>query len=377
MARRGVQMGNKMKAARLHKIGTPFSIDEIDVPSPRATDVLVKVRACGVIPNMKNVVSHYAEWFPFLPLPPLPAIYGLDAAGEVVEVGSHVHGISRGDRVYVNPGTSCGSCHACRRGQPINCAAYTFLGYFGFGESSKKVFVDYPYAGFAEYMTAPASSLVKLPSQMSFEQAARMGYLGTAYSALRKAGAGAGQSILISGATGTLGLGAVLLALGMGATKIFGVARNRVLLERLRAIAPNRVHVLSAGDREIGDWVREHTDGLGADIFIDAVGPGAPHSTSLAGIDALRRGGRMVDIGGMSEPLPLQMFKLMCFQISVIGSLWFDVAEGQDMVEMVAAGTLDLSVLEHQHFPLAKINEALRAVDARAGGFTNVVVAHD
>jgi threonine dehydrogenase-like Zn-dependent dehydrogenase len=365
-----------MMAARLHEIGTAFSLDSLEVPTPRATDVLVKVRACGVIPNMKNVIAHYAEWFPFLPLPPLPAIYGLDAAGEVAEVGSHVHGIKPGDRVYVNPGTSCGSCHACRRGEPINCPAYTFLGYFGFGEESRQIFTDYPYAGFAEYMTAPATSLVKLPAAMSYEEGARLGYLGTAYSALRKAGARAGQSVLVSGATGTLGLGTVLLALGMGATKIFGVARNRELLERLRAIAPSRIHVLSAGDRPLGDWVREHTDGLGADVFIDAVGPGAPHAMSLAGIDALRRGGRMVNIGGMSEPLPLEMFRLMCFQISVIGSLWFDVAEDQDMAEMAAAGTLDLSMLEHQRFPLAQIEQALEAVDRRNGGFTNVVITH-
>jgi alcohol dehydrogenase len=177
-----------MKAARLHQVGTKFSIDEIAVPKPRPNDVLIKVKACGIIPNMKNVMAHYAEWFPFLPLPPLPAIYGLDASGEVVEVGSQVKSIKSGDRVYVNPGTSCGSCHACRCGQPINCDAYTFLGYFGFGPRSSQVFVDYPYAGFAEYMTAPASSLVKLPASVSYESAARLGYLGTAYSALRKAG---------------------------------------------------------------------------------------------------------------------------------------------------------------------------------------------
>ena len=93
-----------MKAARLHQVGTDFSVDEIAVPQPRPNDVLVKVKACGVIPNMKNVIAHYAEWFPFLPLPPLPAIYGLDAAGEVVAVGDQVREIAVGDRVYVNPG---------------------------------------------------------------------------------------------------------------------------------------------------------------------------------------------------------------------------------------------------------------------------------
>ncbi|NRP90692.1 alcohol dehydrogenase [Ensifer adhaerens] len=366
-----------MKAARLHTVGTNFSIDTIEVPTPGPHDVLVKVKACGIIPNMKNVMAHYAEWFPFLPLPPLPAIYGLDASGDVVAVGEKVKAISVGQRVYVNPGTSCGSCHACRCGQPINCDAYTFLGYFGFGPRSEEVFKDYSYAGFAEYMTAPASSLVKVPNKVSYEVAARMGYLGTAYSALRKAGARSGQTVIISGATGTLGLGAVLLALGMGVTKLFAVARNEALLERVRALAPDRIEVLSVGTESLGDWVRGHTGGLGADIFVDAVGPGAPHSLSLEGINALRRGGRMVDIGGMSEPLPLEMFRLMCFQISVIGSLWFDVAEGEDMMRMAEAGTLDLSVFEHHAFPLDKISDALEAVDNRAGGFSNVVIMHE
>jgi D-arabinose 1-dehydrogenase-like Zn-dependent alcohol dehydrogenase len=67
----------------------------------------------------------------------------------------------------------------------------------------------------------------------------------------------------------------------------------------------------------------------------------------------------------------------MCFQISVIGSLWFDVAEGQDMVEMAAAGTLDLSVFEHERYPLRDISKALEAVDRRTGGFSNVVIVHE
>lgn len=80
----------------------------------------------------------------------------------------------------------------------------------------------------------------------------------------------------------------------------------------------------------------------------------------------------MVDIGGMFEDLPLP--KLMAMQISVIGSLWFSVAEGQDLAAMAAAGTLDLSVFEHEVFPLEEVNEALASLSHRHGGFTNVVV---
>ncbi len=363
-----------MKAARLHQVGPTFQVDSIEIPQLRAHDVLVEVKACNLVPNLRNVIESYPSWFPYLPLPKLPAVYGLDAAGIVKEVGPGVHGLKVGDRVYVNPGRSCGSCHACLRGQHINCTAYTFQGYFGFGPGSQEIFEDYPYGGLCQYMTAPASGLVKLPEAISFSQGCRFGYLGTAYSALRKAGVCSGQSVLISGASGTLGLGAVLLALAMGATKIFAMARNQELLERVRAIAPERIHTLSVGEREIGDWVREHTEGLGADVFVDAVGPGAPHELSIEGINALRRGGRMVDIGGMSEDLPVPMFKLMCFQISVIGSLWFTVAEGQDMAQMAAAGTLDLSVFDQEVFPLERVNEAMDAIAGRKGGFTNFVI---
>ena len=138
-------------------------------------------------------------------MPTLPAIYGLDAAGIVSKVGSQVRNVKPGDRVYVNPGRDSGDSHASLRGERINDPAYTFQGYFGFGAGSQEIFEDYPHGGFCEYMKAPADGLVVLPESISFEAACRFGYMGTSYSALRKAGAGAGTSVLINGGTGTLG----------------------------------------------------------------------------------------------------------------------------------------------------------------------------
>ena len=119
-----------MLAARLHEIGKPMQLEHLPVPTPRPTDVVVQVKACNVVPNLKNVLATYAEWFPYLPLPELPAIFGLDSAGVVTQVGDQVRGTRVGDRVYVNPGLSCGSCRACRRGEDPNCPAsvsYTHL----------------------------------------------------------------------------------------------------------------------------------------------------------------------------------------------------------------------------------------------------------
>src|SRR5262249_50989367 len=117
----GQRGGNDMAtmiAARLHAYGQPMTLDKIDVPEPRPTDVLIEVKACGVVPNLARVVSNF--FGTLTPdnkmMPPLPAIFGLDPAGVVAKVGSQVFHVSPGERVYVNPGRSCGSCKMCRSG---------------------------------------------------------------------------------------------------------------------------------------------------------------------------------------------------------------------------------------------------------------------
>jgi len=368
-------MTKSMRAARLHVEGQPFQVDTVPVPEVRPTDVLVEVKAAGVVPNLRNVVTHYSQWFPFLPLPRLPAIYGLDSAGVVSAVGNQVRSVKVGDRVYVNPGLSCGNCTACRRGEHINCTAYTFQGYFGFGPGSQQIFEDYPYGGFGQYLTAPAANLVKLHDSITFEQGARFGYLGTSYSALRKANFAPGQTLLVDGGTGTLGLGAVILALAMGASRIFATGRNTGLLKKLGSLDP-RIVPIELGKRPTAEIVMEATGGYGVDVLIEALGPNAAPATVLDSFNALRRGGKAINIGGVAEPIPLEPFPLMCLQKSYIGSLWFSTAEGQDMADMAHAGTLDLGVFEHERFSLDQVNEALEAVDKRGGGFTNVVIMH-
>lgn len=367
-----------MLAARLHTIGEPMVLERVPLPEPRPTDVVVKVMACNIVPNLKNVLATYAEWFPYLPLPKLPAIFGLDTAGVVSQVGDQVIDVAVGDRVYINPGISCGGCRACKRGEAPNCELYTFMGYFSFGKDGQKLFDAYPYGGLGEYMTAPQENLIKLPDTVTFEQGARFGYLGTAYAALKKAQVGPGMTVLIDGASGTLGITGVLNALAMGATKIFGTGRNADLLQDVKALAPDRIEVHAVGDGSLRDFVLEKNGGHGVDAVISTLGPGSPKETLLESLSTLSRGGKLVVIGGMMEHPELDLFHMMCSQNSVIGSLWFTNGEAQEMSDLAGSGALDLSVLENHVFPLEKINEALdEGIPNRHGGFTNFIITPD
>lgn len=363
-----------MRAARMHEIGQPMQIDIVPRPTPRATDVVVQVKACGMVPNLANVLANWPSWCPHLPLPRLPATFGLDPAGVVVEVGEQVIGIAPGDRVYVSPVRSCGVCPACLSGNRTACDHFVFNGYFGFQANAQTMYDMYPRGGFCEYMEAPQYALVKLPDSMSFEEAARLGYLGTAYSAIKKLGNVAGKSLLINGVSGTLGLGATLFALALGVTRIFGTGRNRELLERVKALAPHRIEVFSTEDGAIADWVKSRTGGAGADFMLDTLGAVASLETLDDAMHGVRRGGRIVNIGGTVGKLPIDMKWLMDEQMQLIGSVWFTTADGYEMVELIRSKAVDLSVLHHEVAKLADINTAISGIGSRHGGFSNYVI---
>ncbi len=364
-----------MTVARMHEVGGALRIEEVPVPKPGSSDVLVRVRSCGIVPNLGNILANWTTWFPEMPLPPLPAVFGLDPAGEIAATGDLVHNLKPGDRVYVNPLRTCGSCRHCRRGDPRSCRHAAFQGYFGFSNHALQTFGDYDTGGLGEYMVAPASAIVTLPDTMSFDHAARLGYMGTAYSALKKARVGPTDTILVNGISGTLGIGCVVFGLAMGVKKILGTARNHALLQEFKALAPHRIEVHSIDDGPIDAWARGFTDdGEGVDAFIDCNGPGARHESFLQGMRALRRGGRAVDIGALMGDVPLDVHFMMDNNQSLIGSQWFTTEEGQEMADMVGSGVADFSCLETQAAPLAQVNAAISGIAERHGGFSNFVI---
>jgi len=359
-----------MRAARLHAPGMPLLIENVEIPNIRPDEVLVKVMACGIIPNMNRVYGNVVAYR----LPPLPAIGGLDASGIVEAVGSEVTDVTVGERVYINPLLSCGTCHFCRNGNEAHCTYSALRGYFALRPKGVALLKRYPFGGFAEYTAIPARNLVKLPPEVSFEQAARFGYLGTAYAALKAGGVTGASWILLNGVTGTIGVRSVIWALALGATRILGLGRNRELLQKVKELSPRRIETLALGDEPIQSWAKSHTEGHGVDVVIDCTGRGSKPETTLEAMSTMKPAGVTVTVGALTDPLPLSPYEFMNHAYAYKGQAWFSVAQGEDMAELARVGAADLSCLSPQPFRLEDINQALDEIKNRPGGFTNMIV---
>ena len=106
----------------------------------------------------------------------------------------------------------------------------------------------------------------------------------------------------------------------------------------------------------------------------DCLGPAADAEATLAGLGALRRGGVLVLTGGVAQDLPAHSRRLQFNQHSIIGSLLFTPAELSEVIAMIDAGLVDLSLFLTESFLLDQINDGLQAVKDRPSGLANYIV---
>lgn len=359
-------MAKTMLAARLHAVGEALRIEQVPVPEVGPDDVLVKIAACGTQDGDHQLIHG------MLPLKQLPLIIGHEPAGTVAAVGANVRQVREGDRVFVSPSLTCGQCPDCRNGNGNYCAEYAVMGMSYFAPPGKARFERYGDGGFAQYMLIPGGNANRLPDAISFEQAAKIAFLGVALKAAERAGIRPGATVIITGASGALGACAVMCAHALGATTIVAVARDARRLERIRKIHPPTVIAYACGDDPALEGVRALLPPKGADMLIDCL-PTALDVTQRA-IGLLRRGGRAVLIGGVRGPINIDYRQFMLTEIEVTGSVGMPQGSFPRVVELMRSGVVDFTDFVTHRFPLAQANEAIAAVMAKTGDPLGVVI---
>jgi NADPH2:quinone reductase len=309
-----------MRAALLHAYGPPENlvVEEVPDPQPKPNQIVIDVHACGVnFPDVLMVQDLY-QFKPALPFTP-----GGEVSGTVAGVGSDVTDWSIGDRVAAGTGTG----------------------------------------GFAEQIAVDASRAYRLPDGVDLTAAA--GFLttyGTSYHALKdRADIQPGESLLVLGAAGGVGLAAVELGAVMGA-HVIAAASSDEKLEACRRFGA--AETVNYSDVDLKAWLKEHTGGKGVDVVYDPVG-GALSEPALR---SMAWKGRFLVIGFAAGDIPRVPLNLPLLKgCSIIGVFYGEHGtrsphEQRELVDeliaMLAEGRINPSVTAQ--FTLDQSSEALR-----------------
>ena len=327
-----------MRAAVVSEPGGPevARVVEVARPAPAPGEVLVAVAACGMC-------GHDQADRQGLMRIPLPVVLGHEIAGTVVEVGPAVGHLRVGDRVACKQYGHCGRCRACFAGDEMDCPRKAFT-----------------YGGFAEYVALPESSLLPVPDGVDLASAAVVACaVGSCLQALDPiARLRHGETVLVTGAGGGLGLHGVQVAAALGA-RVVALTSSAAKTEQLAKVGAE--HVVVTGD---GDWwphLLDLTDGRGVEVVLDNVGHPAVFRQAFRG---LARRGRYVFTGQVAgQPITLHPAFLFHKEAVLTGSASTVMATFADAMAMVAAGRVAPVVTP---YPLDAVESAFHDLDARA-----------
>jgi alcohol dehydrogenase len=269
---------------------------------------------------------------------------GHEAVGTVVETGSGVEDIQQGDKVLVSCISACGRCKYCRRGLQSQCLSGGgwILGHLVDGTQ-------------AEYVRTPFAdtSLYKVPEGLSDEQVLFLAdILPTGFEiGVLNGGVKPGDTVVVVGA-GPVGLAAIITAKLYGPGRIVAMDLDNSRLERAQEFGAD-VTINNSSENAV-ERVQEMTDGLGADVVMEAVG--VPATFELC-TELVCPGGRVANIGVHGEPATLHLETLWIKSITITTGL-VDAYSTLTLLKLVSEGRLDPTGLTTHRFELNEIMEA-------------------
>ena len=275
-------------------------------------------------------------------------VLGHEAVGTVVEAGAGVRSVAVGDRVLMSCISACGRCRYCREGRYGQClnGGGWVLGHLIDGVQAEAARI--PFAD---------TSMHRLPEEVPTEAALMLAdILPTSYEVgVVNGDVRPGDTVVIVGA-GPIGLGAILSARLFSPLNI--VVVDPVDGRRRAALAVGADRALSPDD-DVATAVRDLTDGLGADVTIEAVG--LPQTFDLA-VALIRPGGRVANIGVHGKPTTLHLEDLWIKDVTIVTGL-VDTFSTPTLLRMVRSGRLDAGRLVTHRFGFDQVPEAYDVFD--------------
>lgn len=351
-------MGPAVKAWRLSLSDGWFAWQDMPEPSIRPGAVLVRLEAASLVSYLGAYVSgqlpsYHAPRGTFTP--------GTNGVGVIEQVGAGVYGLRPGQRVLMTGYLTAAENVAEPAEALLSMTA---------APAGEALLNDWPDGTLAELAVVPAATVTPIPADLQAVPGARLAVLSRClvpYGGLLRARLTPGDTVIVNGATGSYGRAAVHVAVAMGATRVVAAGRNQEVLDQLPApgcitavrlsgeVAVDTVALreAAAGDRA-GDEMT-----AGADCALDMVRDADTPDATLATLAALRRGGRLVLMGSMSVPLPVDYTDLMISRREIIGNFMYPPDAPARLMQLAASGQLNLDRIDIACYPLADLPAAM------------------
>ena len=355
-----------------------FKIVDVPVPDLKGHDVLVKMKVAGICASDLHILERHDARFEDPNAADLPTP-GHEPAGVVEKVGEAVSAVRVGDRVAVYHKTGCGTCERCREGKIYFCREGSAIS-------------DHVDGACADYLAVHESNCLKLPDEVTFEDAAvLMCAGGTAYSGLSKLDLAAEDTVAIFG-LGPLGLSALMFAKAMGVEVIaVDVRENRLAMAREFGAD----HLLDASDDGVVERVYEAAPGVpvntsgtvkkiyaltgdaGADAVLECSGK-AP--ARINAVDCAAKGGGIAFLGidnsfeidGTFQKA-LETDKIIFKELRLFGSNVFPITMFAEMIEFIRSRSVAIGKIITNKFSIDEAARAFRAAGSQEGGKAAIV----
>lgn len=331
-----------------------FETEIRDVPVPKIgdDDVLLEVKAAGVCGSdiAFDNGGHANLLNP-------PVILGHEFSGVIAEVGKNVTEWKLGERVVSdNTGTVCGKCYACSTSEYLSCPERLGLGYGMDG-------------GFAKYVRIVGAtlkvfpnSLMRIPAQMSFEEAAIMDPCCNGYMAViqeSKFMPGDYGAVFGLGALGQFSIQALKVA---GAAKIFAICLSADEHRFDLALKNGVTDLIIADQVNVQQTISELTNGEGVSLAVDCAGVAA---VLRQAIDIVRPGGEIVKIGYDEKPVGFSLDPMIDKAVSIKGHFGYNWLTWRNVMNLVVAGKIDLKSMITHRMKLSEFRAAFDLVRER------------
>jgi (R,R)-butanediol dehydrogenase / meso-butanediol dehydrogenase / diacetyl reductase len=315
-----------------------FTTGTTPVPTPGPGEALLRVRRVGICGTDLHIFQGHLDH-----RVPRGGVIGHETLAEVAEapVGS---GFQAGDRVVVEPIWFCGTCRACRMGGSYLCYGLKVLG------------VDLP-GGMRDYWPAPVARLLKVPDELSDDDAALIEPLSVATHDVRRAGVAPGEAVLVFGG-GPIGALIAMVARQRGARVVVAEV-NPFRLEMLGALGLGTI----GPDQDLVTFVNEWTGGEGADVAFEVTGN---PTIVRAMTDVVRVWGRVSIVAIHAEPMPVNLYQMFARELSMHGSRLYAREDWEEAIRLAASGAVTVGPLVSRKIPLEALQEGM--AQALGGG---------